>query len=302
MERSSKRGKIPQQDWPSIMARYEAGETLANIARTYDCSPPAISYIVSRSRALGAAATPSAPMPPEPQLVKSHTTELFARQPQQGEAITNEPLASNSAPDLPRLETARGPHRPERAGPDPSVQNDKEEERANGNLSRPPDPGFVSSENSEPARTLHLPPPHAHDPRSASGPQSHGRYTGGTSGGRIAPPPVPGIQGFEQPARQEANGPPLQLISEPRISGDGGTFIDRALRERVEADIAVFLTAFDAALAQDTPESRAGLREATDRLLRAGARTRIELERLEARAPLPPRNSGKPYEPARWQR
>jgi hypothetical protein len=113
---------------------------------------------------------------------------------------------------------------------------------------------------------------------------------------------VPSVQGFEQPARRGGNGPPPQLISEPRISGDSGTFIDKALRERVEADIAVFLTAFDAALAEDTPESRAGLREATDRLLRAGARTRIELERLEARAPLPPRNGGKPYEPARWQR
>ena len=50
MERSSKRGKIPQSDWPSIMARYEAGETLSSIARTYDCSPPAISFVVSRSR------------------------------------------------------------------------------------------------------------------------------------------------------------------------------------------------------------------------------------------------------------
>jgi hypothetical protein len=283
------------------MARYEAGETLANIGRTYDCSPPAISYIVSRSRARGAVATPSASVPPEPQLVKSHTTELFPGQPQRGEAITNEPLASNSAPDLPPLETARGAHRLERTGLDPSVQNDKEE-TANGNLSRPPDPAFVTPKNSEPARTLHLPPAHPHDPRSESGPQSPGRYAAGTSDERIAPPPVPGVQGFEQPARRGANGPPPQLISEPRISGDSGTFIDRALRERVEADIAVFLTAFDAALAEDTPESRAGLREATDRLLRAGARTRIELERLEARAPLPPRNGGKPYEPARWQR
>jgi len=50
MEKSNKRGKIPQADWPLIMARYEAGETLASIARTYDCSPPAISYIVSRNR------------------------------------------------------------------------------------------------------------------------------------------------------------------------------------------------------------------------------------------------------------
>ena len=57
------------------------------------------------------------------------------------------------------------------------------------------------------------------------------------------------------------------------------------------SDIASFLAAFDAALAEDTQESRSGLREATDRLLRAGARTRIELERLEARIPLPPRDN-----------
>jgi hypothetical protein len=69
-----------------------------------------------------------------------------------------------------------------------------------------------------------------------------------------------------------------------------GSFIDRELRARVEADIAAFLAAFDAALADDSQENRSGLREATDRLLRAGARTRIELERLEARMPLPRRN------------
>ncbi len=68
---------------------------------------------------------------------------------------------------------------------------------------------------------------------------------------------------------------------------NGGAFIDRVLRERVDGDIAAFLAAFDAALDSDTSETRTGLREATDRLLRAGARTRIELERLEARAPLP---------------
>src|SRR5947199_3843351 len=75
MERSSKRGKIPQKDWPSIMVRYEAGETLASIAKTYDCSPPAISYVVSRSRARPAAAvaSPAAPVASaaEPQLIKS---------------------------------------------------------------------------------------------------------------------------------------------------------------------------------------------------------------------------------------
>jgi hypothetical protein len=80
-----------------------------------------------------------------------------------------------------------------------------------------------------------------------------------------------------------------------------GSFIDSELRARVDGDIAAFLSAFDGALAEDTPESRTALREATDRLLRAGARTRIELERLEARMPLPPRDTGR-QEPAWRQR
>jgi hypothetical protein len=85
---------------------------------------------------------------------------------------------------------------------------------------------------------------------------------------------------------------PLRPIGEEIGSGAGarkeagGSFIDQELRARVETDIATFLVAFDAALADDTQENRSALREATDRLLRAGARTRIELERLEARVPL----------------
>src|SRR5689334_10817019 len=72
MEKSSKRGKIPQTDWPLIMARYEAGETLSSIARTYDCSPPAISYVVSRSRARQPGGEAPRPMPTgETQLIKA---------------------------------------------------------------------------------------------------------------------------------------------------------------------------------------------------------------------------------------
>jgi hypothetical protein len=87
------------------------------------------------------------------------------------------------------------------------------------------------------------------------------------------------------------NGGAGRSMAESRKERDGGTFIDRALRERVDGDISAFLAAFDAALAEDTIQSRADLREATDRLLRAGARTRIELERLEARVPLSAREA-----------
>src|SRR5262252_5034174 len=78
MEKSSKRGKIPQHDWPSIIKRYEAGETLASIARTYDCSPPAISYIVSRNRVRESTADHTAPGAAEslaPQLIKEGADE-----------------------------------------------------------------------------------------------------------------------------------------------------------------------------------------------------------------------------------
>ncbi len=298
MERSSKRGKIPQQDWPSIMARYEAGETLANIARTYDCSPPAISYVVSRSRARGTASTPSAPIPLEPQLIKSHPTELFPSQPQEEEATANGPLSSSSPPNPPPLEREEGPGLLEEAEPGPLVPS-YGEQGAHGNSPRPSsDPAFISSRYSEAKRRLHLPPP----TRSELGSQSPDRDVVSNSAERVVPLPAPSRESFGPSARQEANGAPLELVSRPHIPSEGGTFVDRALRERVEADITAFLTAFDAALAHDTIESRAGLREATDRLLRAGARTRIELERLEARMPLPPRNGGKQYEPAGRQR
>jgi hypothetical protein len=87
------------------------------------------------------------------------------------------------------------------------------------------------------------------------------------------------------------------MLGERPRTKEGAAFIDQALRERVDGDIAAFLAAFDAALDHDTSESRTELREATDRLLRAGARTRIELERLEARAPLPPREKTGPAMP-----
>src|SRR5690349_22181521 len=94
MERSSKRGKIPQQDWPSIIKRYEAGETLASIARTYDCSPPAISYILSRSRARDSTvegAEQSGVESPESRLVKGGAPEI-------GEAAALLPTGQASYP------------------------------------------------------------------------------------------------------------------------------------------------------------------------------------------------------------
>jgi len=42
------RGKIPREEWPKIAARFQNGETLTEIARSYHCTAPAIRYIVRR--------------------------------------------------------------------------------------------------------------------------------------------------------------------------------------------------------------------------------------------------------------
>jgi hypothetical protein len=324
MERSSKRGKIPQQDWPSIMARHEAGETLASIARTYDCSPPAISYIVSRSRARNAGAqlpTKGSVTAGETQLIKAHTLDSAAVPEPQQELLETpaEAVPMSASPMTPPQPTAlRGDS--QRSEPrlfaDRALRSSgsRDGSRANGEDGSPirhfpghPDGGLARAvepsasfavtdrpaQNAEARRTLHLSLSHGNggDPSPYPLPQPVS-----AAGDRdLVRPVTAGETAPIQPSRQGAvqnvppnNAAPVRALSDPRKSREGGA-IDYALRERVSADIAAFLAAFDTALEHDTQESRAGLREATDRLLRAGARTRIELERLEARVPLPPR-------------
>ena len=43
------KGKIPRDEWPKILARYNGGETIAEIGRAYGCTAPAIRYIIKRS-------------------------------------------------------------------------------------------------------------------------------------------------------------------------------------------------------------------------------------------------------------
>jgi hypothetical protein len=337
MEKSSKRGKIPQQDWPSIISRYEAGETLASIARTYDCSPPAISYIVSRTRARS---LPNEAAPQkleglaaiEPQLVKtgseSTTTDMA-----DGELMhSSDPADENKRAAAHVADVSDRAERRLFADPMPSVsaipQGEPKDHRAAAQMADASGNGHVgdrritdseaktgngstrptASSGSQPAgetrRTLHLPLPqgngavhspahntpnsdHAADPRPS---------TGQAAQSELALQPRPTEQAPASPPVGVRN--PAGIGDSPNKARDGGAFIDHALRERISDDIAAFLAAFDAALDHDTAESRIGLREATDRLLRAGARTRIELERLEARLPLPARDGGQRPFPA----
>ena len=328
MEKSSKRGKIPQSDWPLIMARYDSGETLASIARTYDCSPPAISYVVSRSRARqpGAETPPPAPSAMVPQLIKA--------------AASEPPASSNAQAPAASISSANGHPVEHREEIWPREANGFARDDAGERhpdppgiaaptavpMQRPPVPQAPpGAANGDQRRTLHLSlgnpspgngttAPAEHQPaerHNTAGDSQHAQHPlpqTQTAGERLAAPAMPalqdrpsapdrgrdGIDGAGLPEARPAayNGPVQRTDADVAHRKDGaGAYIDKELRARVDGDIAAFLAAFDAALAEDTQESRSALREATDRLLRAGARTRIELERLEARTPLPPRDN-----------
>lgn len=314
MEKSSKRGKIPQSDWPLIMARYEAGETLASIARTYDCSPPAISYVVSRSRARQPEPEP-APKPtggPEPQLIKAAAPDSAAAWAATSPApavISNghnridAEIATSAHPldtQLPRGPTPLlvAPNGENGTSHPAAATNGDHRRTLHLSLGHPPHRNgsdLPATTNPEPELPVLVPtgpvpaalsPALSHNGQNASPTRPpNGQATAVLNGGPGMPPSA-----YPEHLRRNETGP----------RKDGSAFIDQELRARVDSDIAAFLAAFDAALGHDSQENRAALREATDRLLRAGARTRIELERLEARMPLPPRADGRSADTA-WR-
>ncbi|MBV9827504.1 MAG: hypothetical protein JO001_17845 [Alphaproteobacteria bacterium] len=341
MEKSNRRGKIPQSDWPLIMARYEAGETLASIARTYDCSPPAISYVVSRSRTRPGAAPVTVPRASEPILLKgleAEVTEDGDKEHSTGNVVTSMGAATGqlklladaeeqppTPPVVVEASAALAAHQPETAVLQP-VRNGNGNGSGNGHDARHADARHSNGShsngnghangngqaNGEPRRTLHLslgnaPPINGNAGQAADSPPAM-RSDSPKVTAQAGPEPYHRQALAESaPRRNEAASenfagrrPERDGYGDtPRAKESNTTYIDNDLRTRVNDDIAAFLAAFDAALVLDSQESRTGLREATDRLLRAGARTRIELERLEARIPLPPRDNGR-AEPA-WR-
>lgn len=153
------KGKIPHSEWDAIFSRYEEGESLASIARAYNCTAPAIRYIVKR----GSEATLDA-------------------------AKDREPVARTGAFPISGEMTATSQRRSE----------------------------------------------------------------------------------IVRPAQ--------------RLSRDA---LDPALREKISAEIAAFLVAFDSSLGAPSNHRLQDLRDATDSLMRAAARIRIELELLLAQKERP---------------
>jgi hypothetical protein len=83
--------KIPQGEWSAIAARYAKGESITRIAQSYGCTPPAIHYILKRSKQRAA---------PNPEHRFNGRSDSTAASP-------GEPLKS-TAPEPPRAVEQRG--------------------------------------------------------------------------------------------------------------------------------------------------------------------------------------------------
>jgi len=103
-EAPKRRGRIPQSALPHILERHRAGATLSAIAREFDCTPSAISYIVRKAEASGM--EPAAPSDnsadsqsgtaEETSSTEEPATEAVPAEAATGETITVAPSAERS--------------------------------------------------------------------------------------------------------------------------------------------------------------------------------------------------------------
>lgn len=112
-ESPRRRGRIPQSAWPQILERYRTGATLSAIAREFECTPSAISYIVRKAEAAGTAgdaptgdaentAEPSlpleAPAPAAPRAAAAPAAAAPVETPAAAPAVVAEPEPAPVAP------------------------------------------------------------------------------------------------------------------------------------------------------------------------------------------------------------
>ena len=84
--------KIPQGEWNAIAARYAKGESITRIAQSYGCTPPAIHYILKRSKQR------AAPSPKQRLNGKSDSAMTFPGEPRKSTA-PEPPRAAEQRPE-----------------------------------------------------------------------------------------------------------------------------------------------------------------------------------------------------------
>jgi hypothetical protein len=242
--------KIPQGEWNAIAARYQAGDSISQIARSYGCTPPAIHYILKRNRQKPSGTTAMPNTLTAPALVSG----AFAGNSAGRGAATPSPEAGSG---VAARRVAPPPISLSQHAPPAALRSEKlSPEKLSPIVAHP---GLVRARSPEPAASVQPPAniqPPALPPREA-----------------IAPPPAPPQSGPRDTGLPSRAG----VTSAPMLPG-----LDDALHLRAEAAIALFRSSFDQALAEGSPDVREQLRQAANDLMRVAARTTIVLDRLNA--------------------
>jgi hypothetical protein len=256
--------KIPQGEWNAIAARYQGGESISKIARSYGCTPPAIHYILKRNRqkpmelveqprAIKLAETTQTRLvrmnAPDPVIAAAQSGDKDKDQPARSASVA---LAGDTQPSL-----ANTSARTENIPTGPALVHAKV-----------PEPTAVNPPERLSNGVLRMPQLRPSPVEPAKNPQFPDRRVGD------AVPATPTPPGAKRSDVGDASS------DHPGVAAAPG--LDSVLHTRAEAAIALFRSSFDAALAEGSPDVRDRLRQAATDLMRVAARTTMVLDRLNA--------------------
>ena len=137
-DKEKRRGRIPQSAWPGILERYKAGATLSALAREFNCTPSAISYIVRKAEAVTGSETDDAGRRPEENTQMSNQSDADASVPAPESTPANPPQPQARADAARPPEARSGDARHAEPRPEPRTPEGRGEGR--GPDQRPPRP------------------------------------------------------------------------------------------------------------------------------------------------------------------
>ncbi|KAA0678057.1 hypothetical protein [Roseomonas genomospecies 6] len=197
-EAPKKRGRIPQSAWPQILERYRSGATLSAIAREFECTPSAISYIIRKAEAASDAAS-------DKDATAEGAEDAAVAEAPAGDALAEEPPA---APAPVAAAEAPAPVKPARRAAEPRPESVKEARaaapvpvQAAAPQAAAPQPAPVQPSAPAHTETLRLNRP---DTQPASQPANH--QPANHQPVAAQPVPVP-AEAASQPAPAEGNRP-----------------------------------------------------------------------------------------------
>jgi hypothetical protein len=101
------KGKIPRNEWPRILSKYDSGESIAQIGRDYGCTAPAIRYIIKRAGILkgddGGSGPSSERKTSQPPASRPRPSRNISRSPQRNRPSSAAPHVVTAAEDGTRV-------------------------------------------------------------------------------------------------------------------------------------------------------------------------------------------------------